>query len=386
MNNIKISIIVPIYNVEKYLEKCLDSISNQNFQDIEIICVDDGSPDNSIEILNKYVSKDDRIKIVRKKNGGLGAARKTGLEHASGEYIWFVDSDDWISENSLEKLYENATSNNSDVVMFDIYRYDENTDEYVELDLNSLDKYFTNDNIDFLNFSFSLNDIRPFFLNKSFAAWMKLYKHSFLNKYDDFYFPEHLLYEDIPFHVQILTRTKRISYCPYRAYVYRLSNETSIINTSASSKKNFDIFISMDEVENYLIKNNLMEEYRNEFIHFKLQQINFWLNKIHEKFVDEFFDKSKNEIIRLNLDKHEIGGLSAHYRDIYESVIYSDTYKEMILFKQKQHLKRHIVKIEKQNKKYEIQIKKKKKLLKKFKKSKSWELTKPLRKIKKILN
>ena len=113
---IKISVIVPVYNVENYLIQCLDSIINQTLKDIEIICVDDCSPDNSIEILEEYKNKDNRISIIRHSNNqGLGPARNTGLKHANGEYISFVDSDDYIDKNFLFYLYSTAKKYDSDV-------------------------------------------------------------------------------------------------------------------------------------------------------------------------------------------------------------------------------------------------------------------------------
>ena len=105
MSDPKISIIIPVYNVEKYLRECLDSCVNQTLENIEIICVDDASPDNSIKILEEYQAKDSRIRIFRhEENKNLGAARNTGLANATGEYVWFVDSDDYIELNMVEEL------------------------------------------------------------------------------------------------------------------------------------------------------------------------------------------------------------------------------------------------------------------------------------------
>ena len=105
---IKVSIIVPVYNVEKYLKRCLDSITNQTLKELEIICINDGSTDNSLKILKQYAHKDKRISIINKQNEGLSVARNTGMEAASGEYIGFVDSDDWIDLDFYKKLYTTA--------------------------------------------------------------------------------------------------------------------------------------------------------------------------------------------------------------------------------------------------------------------------------------
>jgi len=113
-----ISVVIPVYNVEKYISACLDSVVNQTFTDIEIICVNDGSKDNSLKILEKYSSNDKRIKIINKENGGAASARNTGMENAAGKYIYFLDSDDYISLNALEILYNHAEKNNLDILYF----------------------------------------------------------------------------------------------------------------------------------------------------------------------------------------------------------------------------------------------------------------------------
>ena len=129
MNDVKVSIIVPVYNVEKYLRQCVDSIVNQSLKEIEIICINDGSTDNSLQILEGYAQRDKRIKIINKRNEGLSTARNTGMEYATGEYIGFVDSDDFINEKMYENLYKNAKSNKSDIVMCPAYVFDNNNPE-----------------------------------------------------------------------------------------------------------------------------------------------------------------------------------------------------------------------------------------------------------------
>ena len=123
----EVSIIVPVYNVEKYLPKCLDSLLGQTFNDIEIICVDDGSTDGSGEILGVYAQRDSRIKIVTKENGGLFSARHEGMKYINGKYVIFVDSDDWVSESLVEKCLEAASDENTDVVVFGAFSVREKT-------------------------------------------------------------------------------------------------------------------------------------------------------------------------------------------------------------------------------------------------------------------
>ena len=118
--NSKIGVIIPLYNKEVYIERCLDSIVKQQFSDMEILVVNDGSTDNSVEIVKKYIQKDKRIKLINKKNGGLSSARNTGIEHAKSEYIMFVDADDELEDNAINTIYSKAEKDNLDVVIFDI--------------------------------------------------------------------------------------------------------------------------------------------------------------------------------------------------------------------------------------------------------------------------
>ena len=116
-----VSVIVPIYKVEKYLNKCVDSIINQSYKNLEIILVDDGSPDKCGEICDKYAEKDSRVKVIHKENGGLSDARNAGIDIAKGDYLLFVDSDDWITSNICEVLIKNANDNLSDIIACNQY-------------------------------------------------------------------------------------------------------------------------------------------------------------------------------------------------------------------------------------------------------------------------
>src|SRR4051794_17458760 len=113
----KISIIVPIYNVEEYLRRCLDSLLTQSLTDIEVIAINDGSPDSSLQILNHYALKDNRLKIIDQSNGGVSSARNAGIEAANGEYIGFVDPDDWVDKEMYKIMYQTAVTEQADIVM-----------------------------------------------------------------------------------------------------------------------------------------------------------------------------------------------------------------------------------------------------------------------------
>ena len=128
---VKISVIVPVYNTQKYLNECLNSLINQTFQDIEIICINDGSTDDSLEVLNEFSKKDNRIKIVTQKNSGLSASRNHGIELSKGEYIYFIDSDDYIELNTLKELYDISIENSCDLIIFKLINfYDDNYEKF----------------------------------------------------------------------------------------------------------------------------------------------------------------------------------------------------------------------------------------------------------------
>ena len=225
MSSPKISVIVPVYNVEKYLSECLDSIVNQTLKNIEIICLNDGSTDNSLSILQKYASKDKRIKIIDKENEGLGYTRKVGLDIAKGKYVLFCDSDDYYAElTAFEELYNYIEKMKVDVVIFESIRFDKNKGFCIEeRDLfNAPQKKI-----------FSYLDMNNILFFRAYA-WRKIYSKEFLDSYDDWFFLKHIIYEDIPFHFQITIRS-RMSYINKKFYVYRMRENSlgHILNDKA---------------------------------------------------------------------------------------------------------------------------------------------------------
>ncbi|MDR2967646.1 MAG: glycosyltransferase [Methanobacteriaceae archaeon] len=357
MREIKVSVIVPVYNSEKYLEKCLDSLINQTLSEIEIICVDDGSTDTSPELLNAYSKKDNRVKIITQENKDVGAARKAGIKIAKGEYIAFTDDDDWIAKDSFEKLYKNAKSNNSDLVMFKVVFYYPHNESYVYPKSFNLERYFNEIN-DYNNFVFKAEDIKEQVLNAFFAPWFKFYKSKFLKKYN-FYFKENITYPDVPFHVQALLKAKRISFLPENLYFYRRDHQESMLLISKNTPRIFDIFEVVDEVENFLIENNLMKEYRFEFIQFKLEQINFWFLRCGKSYKDEYFNKSKKILLNMKLSENKLKKLPKIYKKIYLNIVNSNSYREVELLNEINELKNKVKRSKNQKNRLEKRIKNK---------------------------
>lgn len=276
---IKVSVIVPIYNMEKYLGKCLDSLVGQTLKDIEIIAINDGSKDSSLDILNKYTKKYKNIRVFDNKNQGISKTRNFGIEKAKGEFITFIDSDDYVEKNMLELMYKKAVNDNLEVVVCDYYKYFEPTDKYVETKI-----------ADFLNTTIKENKKLLFEINQS--PWNKLYKKELIERVK-YRFPENVKYEDFGYIPILLTEAKKIGKvnAPLNYYLIRDNSETTTID-----KRVFDIFKILDILYEYFKKKKIENSKEVEFLFartltmYNLQQR---YNKDRDT-VDEFVDKSFN--------------------------------------------------------------------------------------------
>ena len=305
MGKIKVSIIIPVYNVEKYLRECLDSVVNQTLKDIIIICVNDGSTDSSLEILKKYAKNDSRIHIVDKINGGLGAARNSGIKYLidnniNPKYIYFADSDDWLDVQALEKLYNKSQESNSDICIMSLLLYIEKDKRIESSDYFKTDCYKIRKN-DVCSF----DEIKSVLFSSCCVAYCHLYSYEFLInslwENEEFY-PQNLLFEDVYPHIKSLVLAKRIAFLDEALYYYRI-REDSIMTFSTKSKRTFDIFKTFDLIENFLIEQNLINELKIDFYSFICSVIDskLSLTNYKEEFVRMFkcyldkFDGSLNK-------------------------------------------------------------------------------------------
>lgn len=232
-----VSIIVAIYNMEKYLNKCLNSLINQTLKNIEIILINDGSTDKSSEIIEEYKSKDLRIKVINQNNQGPGEARNRGIKIANGEYILFVDPDDWIELDACEVLYDKAKEINADVVLTGDTLYLEET--------GTLEKGYR----DFSNYK-TQHEIREKDFFKTFTAGCeRLYKTEFLKKHK-LYFNPHDLWEDSSFGCLIAILAKRIGFTK-NLYYYRIRKDPT---TGEIDYKVFDWVKDFEYFSNYIDK------------------------------------------------------------------------------------------------------------------------------------
>ena len=247
----KISVIVPVYNVANYLESCLESIRDQDFEDYEVILVEDGSTDESRQIAEEFVAKnDDKFRLIYQANKGLSGARNTGLQHADAEYICFVDSDDTVEKNYLSSLYQIAHGRNADMV-FCAFRSVTEQGEWIR-------DYRENDIIP--NKLYNLRDNKELFLIQN-AAWNKLYRKALLEKHD-LLFTEGVWYEDLRFTKKYLMIAEKCVYCDEVLYNYR-QRSGSIMN-SMKSERNIEILDALSEVEAFFAQCGELENYREE--------------------------------------------------------------------------------------------------------------------------
>ena len=239
---IKISIIVPVYNVEKYLERCLDSLVNQTLKEIEIICVNDGSIDSSGEILQKYKNKDNRIVILNQENQGISVVRNNALKVATGEYVGFVDSDDWVDLNFCEKMYNSAKKYSADIAICGIIKtskkYEQKILSYTE------EKVYENTEEKFL-----VCDIP----DKSYV-WNKIYKREKLTSSRINFIPN-VIYEDIVFIPKILHFMDKLVTVPDTNYYY-FRHKHSLVRKKNKKAKS-DLIYSKKIIKDFMHEQNI---------------------------------------------------------------------------------------------------------------------------------
>lgn len=233
----KVSVIVPVYNVEKYIDKCLESLVNQTLEDIEIIVVNDGSKDGSKEIIKEYEKKYSNIVFIEKENGGLSDARNFGLKYAKGDFIAFLDSDDYVDYEMYEKMYKKAMKENADYVECDFYWV------YPDRKKEDVGIRYTNK--------------KEMLVSARVVAWNKLIKRERIKDL----FPVGLNYEDVEFFYKLLPNIKKFSFVE-EPLIYYIQRENSIINKQ--SYKTGQIFNVFNNVIDFYKKNGLYNEYKDE--------------------------------------------------------------------------------------------------------------------------
>lgn len=293
-----LSIIIPVYNTEKYLVKCLDSVINQTFKDIEIICINDGSTDNSFDILKKYQVIDSRVKILDKKNGGLSSARNVGIKHAKGKYITFVDSDDFIELNTYESLLSLFNNPKVDLVYFSTQLVIEDSRCRTQDE-----RYFEHKYTGFVELS---NEIIK---KMDVCAWNKIYKLSIIKKYE-IRFPNGLWYEDNPFFWSYALVCDCAFFVDDKFYNY-LIRTGSIMNQHNQRDKVYqkishelDSLLCFEYLLHSLFRWSLFEKFKPVLTNLFLEKIYESLHRLPKKARILALHKSTEIVNKFNLCSH----------------------------------------------------------------------------------
>lgn len=255
MSDIKVSLIIPVYNVEKYIRKCLVCAVNQTLKDIEIIVVNDGSTDKSLKIINTFKNMHPNFIVINQENMGLSAARNNGLKLARGNYVAFADSDDYFDLNFLKLLYEAVKKNDSDI---GICKYKKVRDKKTRLKY----KYnYQNNDYKIIDSKMALKQLLMDLKIKNYA-WNKIYKKElFIN--NNIFFPEGRYFEDLATTYKLFFHAKNIVLTYDRSYYY-LQRKGSITR-NFSTKHGEDIILTLDEIKTFLVENEILDDYKKEF-------------------------------------------------------------------------------------------------------------------------
>lgn len=255
MNNSMVSIIIPVYQKRDYIEKCIQSLLKQTYKNIEIILVDDGSNDGSEKICNKLSQKYSFIKTLHQANKGVSAARNTGIKNSKGKYILFLDSDDYIAENTIEKSVRAMEENNSDMIIFDFVYFNENKYEEISTDLKE-GIYYENDLIKLF--------WKMYETCIAHNVGTKLYKSDIIKNHNILFTERYSILEDISFYIDYMTYCKRVYYINQPMYFYYIHENGSL--RSSYKKEFFNAHKSLyGKLYQLLLKKSMIDEYSYKF-------------------------------------------------------------------------------------------------------------------------
>lgn len=260
INSIKVSLIIPVYNVEKYLKECLNSAINQTLKEIEIICVDDGSTDGSKKILKEYAKKDSRIKIINQKNQKQGAARNNAMKIAKGEYLVFLDSDDYLRDDALELIYSKMKKNNLDMLSYSGYNFKDGSNEK---EINPYWQYSyipENFNLDRFNYKDCLKFMHQLNVSTCTTAYRRWFVES-----NNIYFPENLFFEDNVFFIKAITSASSCGILMEKIYNRRIHQG----QTTQNWDKHYKDYLKISDIVLKYMKNfkyDLYQSYLNSYL------------------------------------------------------------------------------------------------------------------------
>jgi glycosyltransferase involved in cell wall biosynthesis len=302
-NKIKISIIIPVYNTEQYLRQCLDSVINQTLKNIEIVIVNDGSTDNSLNILQEYQKKYSHIKVINQINKGYSEVRNIGLQNTTGDYIGFVDSDDFIEENMFEKLINKAIETNADIVSCNYYMvYNKNKKEEIRAADNSKQ-------IEILeNSSYRFTGAESVLLDEAFV-WNRIYKRNFLINNNIKFDKDAFFMEDTLFHRKALICSTKIVYIKDILYFYRVKRVGA--QTTLKDGRNFSVFFICDSLFDLIYSKKLLNCLPwMRYLLISLLCLGY--ERIEKKYKEKYFIKIHEYLKKYNINKNLKDTLSVY--------------------------------------------------------------------------
>lgn len=377
---VKVSVVIPVYNVEDFLEECLDSIVNQSLKDLEIICVNDGSTDNSLDILNRYAEKDDRFTVISQENGGHAVATNRGMELAKGEYLYLMDADDILKWNALEETVRVADEKNVDFVIFQAINYYMDTDEYKEQENYSMNKLadFVGDKV------FNWNDVKDFAFKITVTPWSKLYRRDFVVNCGA-KFPEGLVFDDNVFFFEVFFNAERITFYRKHLFVRRWYSQSS---TKAGDQRFLDSIKIIDLMWDLFKKYDVFTVFKNELYNLRVRVGYKRLTWIKDEFKQMYLEALKRDFEKVKKetffdDFYE--NLIERNQRIYSLVLELDSPSEIILSIDNFDYARKNRKLKKENRRLKKENKELKKINDEILSSNSWKMTKSLRSIRNVL-
>ena len=288
----KISLIVAAYNIEYYIERCIESLLKQTFTDIEIVIVNDGSTDGTLDKIKSVIKDDNRVKLINKKNEGVVEARRTGLINSTGEYVLFIDGDDWIDTKTCEKCYKKLLEDNYDILYYGYWiAYDNKKNIKVDIKEKVLnEKQFLKELL---------------LVNINGCLWTKIIRRSYLID-NNIGFPKDIIYgEDLAMSVEIACYKPKVA-CINQQFYYYYQRENSITNSKLTNQA-FHIIKALEYIKEFMIKKNLFEEFIDEYNYLVYRNLfysfitcNNEVNNLHKELYDNWIKRN----IKINKNKY----------------------------------------------------------------------------------
>lgn len=319
---VKVSVVMPVYNASDYLNEACECILGQTHDDIELICVDDGSEDNSLEILNDIAARDSRVRVFHQENRGGGAARNLALNHTTGKYLYFMDADDKVKPEMFAQLIGKMEADSLDFIIFSAINYAEDTGELFKTPYYSMEKLraFGEGKI------FSFEDLGDLIFDISVTPWCKLYNSEFVSK-SGARFLENSIFHDNQFFWEVLFNAERMTFVDGYYYIRRRHSASS---TGAGDERYVNIINVVNNIIKLFIKYNQLDRFKHILYNKKVLWIYTRYDEIKDEFKELFYDAMKDDFSNID-DKDFAKYLDEKNGYIFESVIGSKTMTEFDL-------------------------------------------------------